>query len=101
MINLCVLYPQPVEREKFDLDYRSHSKLIKEKTGKPFVISKFLDDDQGLPPFYQMFTMSFESMEEFSSVVPQAVAEELNADAARISTGGEPVIVLGEVEQHD
>ncbi|MEM8773965.1 MAG: EthD family reductase [Pseudomonadota bacterium] len=101
IINLYVLYPHPENTEVFDLEYKGHAQLIKERTGKPFIVSKILGNDQGSPGFYQMFTMSFSSMEELSSVLTPAIKEELDADAVRISTGGKPLILVSEVEKYN
>lgn len=99
MIQLCVLYPQPLDRGTFEADYAIHSQLIKEKIGKPFTVIKFLGGEQGDPAFYQIFMMSFSSMDEVESVLTPEVTDVLDADAFRISSGGEPVILLGRVEQ--
>lgn len=97
MISLCVLYPQPINRKAFDADYGGHLRLVREKTGMPFAVSKFLDGDQSSPPYYQMFTMTFSSMVEFESVLTPEVTDVLNADAERISTGGKPVVLVSSI----
>lgn len=101
MINLYVLYPQPEDSDVFDLEYKDHAKLIKERTGKPFVVSKSIGNAQDAPAFYQVFTMSFSSMEELESVLTPAIRKELDADAFRISTGGQPLVMVSAVEKYD
>ncbi|MBT8316892.1 MAG: EthD family reductase [Lutibacter sp.] len=99
-MNLVVLYPQPTDPEKFESDYSAHIKLLHEKTGipqnvKPYTITKFLQGPEGNPPFYQMFTMPFESLEALNEVMASQGMKEVAADANRISTGGAPTILIG------
>lgn len=100
MLQLIVLYPQPVNVQQFELDYASHLALLHEKTGlpttvKPYTLTKFLPTPDGAQPFYQMFTMPFESPEALQTAMSSVGMQEVAADANRISTGGLPTILIG------
>ncbi|MEQ9299232.1 MAG: EthD family reductase [Cyclobacteriaceae bacterium] len=102
MITLKALYPQPTDAAKFEADYAEHVKLLHEKTGiplseRPYTITKFLPSPDGsAPPFYQMFSMPFESVEAFQATMADAGFQEVAADAVRISSGGAPVMMAGD-----
>lgn len=101
-MNLIVLYPQPADVKKFESDYAAHIKLFHEKTGipvdvKPYTIIKFLPGPAGNPPFYQMFTMPFDSAEALDAAMSSPGMQEVAADANRISTGGAPTILIGKL----
>jgi uncharacterized protein (TIGR02118 family) len=100
MVKLIVLYPQPADVEKFERDYEAHLRLTHEKTGippdmKPYTVTKMFSISPELPPFYQMFSLPFNSVEELQAAATSPAMQELGADAARISTGGSPVIMIG------
>ena len=61
-MKVTVLYPQPLNQEKFESDYNAHLKLLHEKTGiptdvKPYSVTRFLSGPEGKPPFHLMFIM--------------------------------------------
>ena len=100
-MKVTVLYPQPLNQEKFESDYNAHLKLLHEKTGiptdvKPYSITSFLSGPEGKPPFHLMFIMSFESQEQLEKTMSSPGMQEVAADATRISTGGAPTILIGE-----
>jgi hypothetical protein len=72
-----------------------HEKTEIPTTAKPYTVIKFLPSPEGTPPFYQMFTMPFESPEELQATMSSAGMQEVAADANRISTGGAPTILIG------
>jgi uncharacterized protein (TIGR02118 family) len=100
MLQLIVLYPQPINVQQFETDYTSHLELLHEKTGihasvKPYTVTKFSATPEGPQAFYQMFTMPFESVEALQSAMSSAGMQEVAADANRISSGGLPTILIG------
>lgn len=100
MLQLIVLYPQPANVQQFEVDYAAHLALFHEKTGtsttvKPYTLTKFLPTPDGAQPYYQMFTMPFESPEAFQTAMSSAGMQEVAADANRISTGGLPTVLVG------
>lgn len=101
-MNLIVPYPQPTNVEKFKADYSAHIKLLHKKTGipldvKPYTVTTFLQGPEGNPPFYQMFTMPFDSQEALNEAMSSAGMQEVAADTNRISTGGAPTILIGKL----
>ena len=103
MIQLIVLYPQPADVKKFESDYVEHLALLHAKANiptevKPYTVTKFLSSSVGAPPFYQMFTMPFESLDAVEAVMASLGMQEVAAHANRISTGGPPTILVGSQE---
>jgi uncharacterized protein (TIGR02118 family) len=100
MLQLLVLYPQPTDVEKFEKDYKEHISLLHEKMGipdnvKPYKIINFLSTPTGPAAFYQQFSMPFNSMEDLQAAMSSPAMQAIGADAQRISTGGLPVIMIG------
>jgi uncharacterized protein (TIGR02118 family) len=100
-MKLTVLYPQPLNQEKFESDYNDHLKLLHDKTGipsseKPYSVTRFLYGPEGKPPFHLMFIMPFESQEQLERIMSSNGMQEVAADATRISTGGAPTILIGQ-----
>ncbi|MDB2471637.1 EthD family reductase [Flavobacteriaceae bacterium] len=100
-MKLTVLYPQPLNQEKFESDYNDHLKLLHDKTGipsseKPYSVTRFLHGPEGKPPFHLMFIMPFESQEQLERIMSSNGMQEVAADATRISTGGAPTILIGQ-----
>jgi uncharacterized protein (TIGR02118 family) len=101
MLQLMVLYPQPADVQQFEADYIIHIALLHEKMGipaevKPYSTMKFFHTPAGPAPFYRLFSMPFESMEALQGAMSSPDMQEVSADAARISTGGTPVIMIGD-----
>ena len=102
MFKFQVLYPQPSDPAQFDLDYAQHLQLLDSLMGypdesKPYTVTKFDQEVFGsTPPFYQLFTLSFESREALEATIGSKEMEEAGADAARISSGGAPVVLIGQ-----
>ncbi|RDB07711.1 EthD family reductase [Runella aurantiaca] len=99
MLKLLVLYPQPTDVQQFEADYKKHLELFHEKAGIPthvktYTITKMLPTPEGLPAFYQQFSLPFESLEALQMAVSTWL-QEVGADAIRISTGGAPVVLIG------
>jgi len=74
--------------------------LFHEKTGipttvKPYSVTKFLPTPEGTPAYFQLFSMPFESPEALQAAMSSVGMQEVAADANRISSGGAPVILIG------
>ena len=100
MVKLIVLYPQPSDVEKFEKEYIAHLRLFHEKAGipdnvKPYMVTKMLPTPTGIPQFYKMFSMPYNSPEELQAAMSSQGMQEVGADAQRISTGGAPIIMIG------
>lgn len=100
MIKLNVLYPQPANVDQFEKDYADHIQLLHEKLGiptdqRPYSVTKYMPSPNGPSPFYQMFAMPFESEAAFQAAMASQEMQDIAADAHRISSGGAPVIMIG------
>jgi uncharacterized protein (TIGR02118 family) len=99
-VKLFVLYPYPTDIDQFDRDYQEHLNLLRKKMQipkhvQPYMMTRFVEMPQGRPVYYQMFTMSFPSAEELQQAMSTREMQDVARDAARISSGGTPVILVG------
>ena len=99
-VKLIVLYPHPTDAAQFDRDYQDHLKLLHAKMQipedvRPYTVTRFIETPQGKPAYYQMYTFPFPSAEALLQAAGTPEMQELGADAARISTGGPPVMLVG------
>lgn len=100
-LTLMVLYPPPSNAEQFEQDYQAHLQLLHEKLGipldqQPYQVMKMLDGPAGPATFYQQFSMVFDSPAKLQQVLSSKAMQDVAADANRISTGGAPVVLIGE-----
>lgn len=98
---LIVAYPQPLDVEAFDKVYfEEHVPLaVKKLSGKTKIVAtKILGSPQGAPAFYQVVEIYFPSMSALESCAASVGGKEALDHAAKISTGGPPVIMIAEEE---
>ena len=100
-VNLIILYPHPIDAIQFDRDYRLHLQLLHDKVDipedvHPYTVTKMLSTTMGKPSFYQMFTMSFPSVEALELAMSTPEMREVGADALRICSGGPPIMLVGD-----
>jgi uncharacterized protein (TIGR02118 family) len=98
---LIVAYPRPLDVEAFDKVYQEeHVPLAVAKlAGKTkMVATKILGSPQGAPAFYRVAEVYFPSMSALESCAASAGCKEALDHAAKISTGGPPVIMIAEEE---
>jgi uncharacterized protein (TIGR02118 family) len=100
-VKLMVLYPPPQDPAQFDEDYRDHLRLLHRKMkipedARPYSVTRFLPTPEGPAPYYQLFTMPFPSAEALQQVMETPEMQAVAADAVRISTGGAPVVLVGQ-----
>lgn len=100
-VRLTVLYPQPTDPERFEKDYEQHLRLLHRKMGipedaRPYTLTRFLPTPEGASPYYRSFSMPFPSAEALQRTMASPEMQEVAADAARISSGGPPVVLFGE-----
>jgi len=99
-MKLIVLYPYPTDTDQFNRDYQEHLKLLHKKMQipehvRPYTVTRFVEMPQGKPVYYQMFTLPFPSAEALQQAMSTQEMQEVAGDAARISSGGAPVILVG------
>lgn len=98
-IKLMVLYPFPTDVEQFDKDYREHISLFHQKMNipadsHPYTVTKIHSSPRNQALYYQIFTLPFPSKEALQQAMKSPEMQEIASDAARISSGGAPVILV-------
>lgn len=99
-VTLLVCYPHPKDIEAFNADYAAHIDLLHEqlklpKKHPPYTITRFPNSLNEFSPYYQMFSLPFPSAEDMQTTLSSEGMKAVAADAARISTGGAPVMLIG------
>jgi uncharacterized protein (TIGR02118 family) len=98
-VKLIVAYPQPRDASAFEKIYeQEHVPMaIANLHGKTkMVATKILQSPQGQPQFYRVAEVHFPSMEALQQCAASAGGKETLAHAAKISSGGPPVIMIAE-----
>jgi uncharacterized protein (TIGR02118 family) len=99
---LIVIYPTPTDVEKFEQRYADeHVPMAVEKlAGKTrFVASKIISTAAGKPaPYHRMAEVYFPSREALDNCLNSKGGQETAQHAYEISSGGEPLLLISEVE---
>ena len=96
---LIVAYPQPNDVEAFEKVYQGEHvpMAIANLNGKTKIVAtKVLLSPQGKPQFYRVAEVHFPSMEALQQCAESAGGKATLAHAAKISSGGPPVILVAE-----
>jgi|SRR5580693_4578590 uncharacterized protein (TIGR02118 family) len=96
---LIVIYPRPKDVEAFEKIYLAeHVPMAVEKlAGKTKIVAtKITASPQGDPPFYRIAEIYFPSKSALEACAATLGAQETLANAAKISTGGAPLILIAE-----
>jgi uncharacterized protein (TIGR02118 family) len=94
VVKVVMLYPLPTDGEAFEAAYmHEHVALVLARIPglTRYVLSKVLWAYSGEPPFFLLAELYFPSLEALQRGFTPAVAQELGAHAAAISTGGPPL----------
>lgn len=103
-VKLIVMYPRPTDVEAFEKAYQDeHVPMAVEKlAGKTkFIATKVVGSPQGEPAFHRIAEIHFPSMQALEACAASAGGQETLAHAISISTGGPPVVMVGEEEIFD
>jgi len=98
-VKLIVAYPQPKDVETFDAVYQNEHvpMAIAKLAGKSKIVAaKMVQSPQGKPPFYCIAEVHFPSMEALQWCAESDGGKETLAHAAKISSGGPPVVMIAE-----
>ena len=98
-VKLIVAYPQPKDASAFERIYQQEHvpMAIAKLHGKTkMVATKILQSPQGAPQFYRIVEVHFLSMEALQQCAESTGGKETLAHAAKISSGGPPVIMIAE-----
>ena len=96
---LIVAYPQPRDVDAFEAVYqKEHVPMaIANLEGKTKIVAtKVLQSPQGKPQFYRIAEVHFPSIEALERCAASPGAKATLAHAAKISSGGPPVIMVAE-----
>ena len=100
-VKLIVMYPRPKDIAAFEKVYLTeHVPLAVEKLkGKTkLVATKVTASPQGTPPFYRIAEIHFPSMEALQTCAASDGGKQALGHAAKISSGGPPVVMIAEEE---
>jgi uncharacterized protein (TIGR02118 family) len=97
-VKLVVLYPPPKDVAAFEKLYADeHVPMVKKLAGKTkFVATKVQGSPQGQPAFHRIAEVHFPSLDALQACAASAGGKETLAHAAKISTGGPPVVLVAE-----
>ncbi len=98
-VKLMVLYPPPKDVQAFERVYLDEHvpMVVKKLAGKTkLVATKVQSSPQGKPAFHRIAEVHFPSLEALQACAASAGGKETLAHAAKISTGGPPVLLIAE-----
>lgn len=98
---LIVAYPQPTDIDAFERIYKQEHvpMAIANLEGKTKIVAtRILQSPQGKPQFHRVAEVHFPSMEALQRCAESAGGKATLANAAKISSGGPPVIMIAEEE---
>ena len=96
---MIVAYPQPKDTAVFDKVYSEEHvpmAVVKLQGKTKIVATKVLQSPQGEPTFYCIAEVYFPSLEAIQQCAASTGGKETLAHAAKISSGGTPVIMIAE-----
>ena len=98
-VKLMVLYPPPKDVQAFERVYLDEHvpMAVKKLAGKTkLVATRVQSSPQGKPAFHRIAEVHFPSLEALQACAASAGGKETLAHAAKISTGGPPVVLIAE-----
>jgi len=102
-IKVVVMYPRPTDIDAFERAYlEEHVPIAKEKIKGviKFVATKVVGTPDGrTPQFHRIAELYFPSLQALEDSVASPGTQEAVAHAFKISTGGSPVVMVGEQER--
>ena len=101
-IKVVVIYPRPTDVDAFEKAYlEEHVPLAMEKIrgASKFAATKVVGTPDGsTPPFHRIAEFYFPSLAALQDCVGSPGTQEAVAHAFKISTGGPPIVLVGEQE---
>lgn len=99
---LILLYPRPVDTEKFERDYEEHLSWAPGKIPglMKLMVRRVLGTPSGeAAPFHRVTELYFSSMTALQDALQSKGMQEAVADAVALSTGGAPLALVAGEEQ--
>ena len=98
-IKLIVMYPMPTDVEAFEKVYQDEHvpMAVEQLAGKTkLVATKVMASPQGKPAFYRIAEVHFPSLAALTACAASDGGKATLAHAAKISSGGPPVMLIAE-----
>ena len=98
-VKIVVIYPRPKDEEAFEQAYKDEHLPLAEAKLKGMtrlVATKVLSSPQGKVVAYRIAEVHFSSMDDLNKCVESEGGQEVIAHAAKISTGGPPILLVCE-----
>lgn len=97
---LLVLYPQPADTDEFERRYRDeHLPMAAQRfQGAEVVLTRIVGTPAGPAPYHRAAEITFPSMDALQSWAGSADGQAVAQNAAAISSGGPPVVLIAQVE---
>ena len=98
MPKLIVLYPPPQDVATFERRYKAeHAPMVGKIPGlRKFVACAVIGSPAGAPPYQRVAELYFDSMDSLQAATASPAGQAAVAHAGEISTGGAPVVLIGE-----
>jgi uncharacterized protein (TIGR02118 family) len=100
-VKIVVIYPHPTDEKVFEREWtEKHQPLVEAKLKgmTRFVATKVLGSPHGRVTAYRIAEAHFSNMNELNKCLESEGGKEVLAHAARMSSGGAPIILLCEEE---
>jgi uncharacterized protein (TIGR02118 family) len=100
-VKIVVIYPRPQNEEAFEKTYKEdHLPLVESKLKgmTRLVAAKIVSSPQGKVMAYRIAEIHFSNMEDLTKCAESEGGKEVLAHAAKISTGGPPIVLVCEEE---
>ena len=98
-VKIVVIYPRPKDEEAFEQAYKDEHLPLAEAKLKGMtrlVATRVLSSPQGKVVAYRIAEVHFSSMDDLNKCVESEGGQEVIAHAAKISTGGPPILLVCE-----
>ncbi len=100
-VKIVVIYPRPHDEQAFEYAYKNEHIPLAETKLKGMtrlVATKVLNSPQGKVTAYRIAEIHFSNMDELNRCLESEGGQEVVAHAAKISTGGAPLLLVCEEE---
>jgi len=100
-VKIVVIYPRPQDEEAFEKAYKDeHIPMLEAKLKgmTRLVATRVLNSPQGKVTAYRIAEVHFSSMDDLTRCLQSEAGQEVVAHAAKISTGGAPLLLVCEEE---
>ncbi|HLK18901.1 MAG TPA: EthD family reductase [Bryobacteraceae bacterium] len=100
-VKIVVIYPRPQDEEAFEKAYKNEHMPMAEAKLKGmtrFVATKVVHSPQGKVTAYRIAEVHFSNIDDLNKCLESDGGKEVVAHAAKISTGGPPLLLVCEEE---